>query len=267
MSDLLPLPPAAIRLPDLVRQHPPLVHCLTNQVVSQFTANVLLAAGAAPAMVIAREEAGDFARMASAVLVNVGTLTSVQADAMRVAVAAALEAGTPWTLDPVAVGALAFRTQFCRELLSQRPTAIRGNPAEILALAGEASRGRGVDSLDDSTVALAAARRLADATGAVVAVTGATDFITDGERVIALAGGHPLLQQVTGTGCSLSALVAAMTAMTDDPLSGAAVACALMKLAGERAADKAAGPGSFAVHLLDEIAALTPADLAQRWPA
>lgn len=145
MSDLLPLPPAAaIRLPDLVRQHPPLVHCLTNEVVSQFTANVLLAAGAAPAMVIAREEAGDFARMASAVLVNVGTLTRVQADAMRVAVAAALEAGTRGHSTRSLWAHWRSAPSSAANCCASDPTAIRGNPAEILALAGELGEGAGL---------------------------------------------------------------------------------------------------------------------------
>ncbi|MBV8645913.1 hydroxyethylthiazole kinase [Paludibacterium sp.] len=251
---------------DRLRAAQPLVHCLTNSVVTAFNANALLAVGAAPAMVVAPEEAGPFAAIAGALLVNVGTLTAEQASAMRVAVASARQAGTPWTLDPVAVGVLAWRTAFCHELLAQRPRAIRGNASEIMALAGVAAGGRGVDSLVGSEAALAAARQLAEASGAVVAVTGATDFITDGRQTLAIAGGDARLQQVTGTGCSLSALVAAFTACVPDGVQAAATACALMKLAGETAARTSQGPGSFAVALVDALANLRGDDLAARWP-
>jgi hydroxyethylthiazole kinase len=252
---------------DALRAASPLVHCLTNQVVANFTANVLLAAGCAPAMVVAREEAGEFAAIASALLVNVGTLDSAQRDAMRLAVAAANAAATPWVLDPVAAGVLSFRTDFCRELLACRPAVIRGNASEIRALAGEAGQGRGVDSLDASEAALAAAQRLSRDSGAVVIVTGATDYLCDGETLLAVSGGHTRLQQVTGTGCSLSALVAAACALGGERLPALAAVCALMKLAGERAAAVSQGPGSFAVALLDEIAAIDGAALQARWPA
>lgn len=257
---------AAVAL-NALREATPLVHCLTNQVVANFTANVLLASGAAPAMVVAREEVAEFAALASALLINVGTLDSAQRDAMRLAVAAANAADTPWVLDPVAAGVLSFRTDFCRELLTCHPAVIRGNASEIRALAGEAGQGRGVDSLDASEAALAAAQRLSRDSAALVIVTGATDYLCDGETLLAVSGGHARLQQVTGTGCSLSALVAAACALGGERLPALAAVCALMKLAGERAAVVSHGPGSFAVALLDEIAAIDGAALQARWPA
>ncbi|NDV13064.1 hydroxyethylthiazole kinase [Crenobacter caeni] len=257
---------AATALAEL-RAIAPLVHCLTNQVVSNFTANVLLAAGAAPAMVVAEEEAGDFAALASALLVNVGTLDRPQAAAMRAAVGAASTAGTPWVLDPVAVGALAWRTAFCRELLAFSPAVIRGNASEIIALAGGAGTGRGVDSTAQSDAALEAARALARQCGALVVVTGATDYLVDAQSARGIAGGTPRLQQVTGTGCALSALVAAACGCGAVRLDAVAAVCALMKLAGERAALASRGPGSFAVALLDELGTLASADLAERWCA
>ncbi|MBK1759964.1 MAG: hydroxyethylthiazole kinase, partial [Escherichia coli] len=130
----------------LFHQHSPLVHCMTNDVVQTFTANTLLALGASPAMVIETEEASQFAAIASALLINVGTLTQPRAQAMRAAVEQAKRSQTPWTLDPVAVGALDYRRCFCLELLSHKPTAIRGNASEIMALAGIANGGRGVDT-------------------------------------------------------------------------------------------------------------------------
>lgn len=250
-----------------VRAAAPLVHCLTNSVVTPFTANVLLACGCAPAMVVAREEVAAFAAVASALSVNVGTLDSRQAEAILLAVHAAAEAGTPWTLDPVAVGALAYRTAFSHELLAFAPAAIRGNASEIIALAGLGHGGRGVDSTAGSDEAVSAAVALARRTGAVVAVTGATDYITDGERLLSVANGHPLLQRVTGTGCSLSALVAASMAGAPDRLHAAASACAWMAIAGEQAAEQAAGPGSFAVALLDALAGLDAPTLERRLPA
>ena len=153
MPELLnPAPVAHLR--HLLRAHSPLVHCMTNDVVQTFTANVLLAVGASPAMVIDPREAAQFAAIADALLINVGTLTEDRAVAMRAAVEHARQAGKPWTLDPVAVGALTVRTAFCHELLAFQPAAIRGNASEILALAGMSAGGRGVDTTDTAAAAL-----------------------------------------------------------------------------------------------------------------
>ncbi|XBS68760.1 hydroxyethylthiazole kinase [Acerihabitans sp. KWT182] len=241
---------------DLLRQHGPLVHCLTNDVVQAFTANTLLALGAAPAMVVEPEEAAQFSAMANALLVNIGTLCQSRAQAMLAAVQSANEAGTPWVLDPVAVGPLDYRTGFARRLLPLRPAAIRGNASEILALAGESAMGRGVDSADDSFHALSAARRLAKDNQTLVAVTGPVDFVTDGERVWSINDGHPLMTRVTGTGCALSAVVAAFCALPGDRLQHVAAACKVMARAGRLAAADATGPGSFAVLFLDRLYAL-----------
>jgi len=169
-----------------VRARRPLVHNLTSAVVANFTANALLALGAAPAMVESPDEVAAFAASADALVVNLGTLTPGRAAVMRMAVAAASTAGRPWAVDPVGAGAIASRTEFAQELCRLRPTAIRGNASEILGLAGEAGGGRGVDTGASSDAAIVAARRLADATGAVVAVTGQVDYVTDGAGVVAL---------------------------------------------------------------------------------
>ncbi len=168
----------------LFHQHSPLVHCMTNDVVQTFTANTLLALGASPAMVIETEEASQFAAIASALLINVGTLTQPRAQAMSAAVE---QAQTPWTLDPVAVGALDYRRRFCVELLSHKPTAIRGNASEIMALAGVANGGRGVDTTDAAANAIPAAQTLARETGAIVVVTGEVDYVTDGHRIVGIS--------------------------------------------------------------------------------
>ncbi|WP_213989944.1 hydroxyethylthiazole kinase [Sodalis sp. dw_96] len=238
---------------DLLRQHAPLVHCLTNEVVQAFTANTLLALGAAPAMVVEPEEAAQFSAMADALLVNIGTLCHSRAQAMLAAVQAANEAGTPWVLDPVAVGPLAYRTGFAHSLLPLRPAAIRGNASEILALAGESALGRGVDSADDSLHALSAALKLATDYGTLVAVTGRVDFVTDGERIWSINDGHPLMTRVTGTGCALSAVVAAFCALPGDRLLHVAAACKVMARAGRLSAGEVRGPGSFAVDFLDRL--------------
>jgi hydroxyethylthiazole kinase len=244
----------AIRVLDGLRTRGPLVHCMTNIVVAGFTANVLLAVGASPAMVENAEESADFAAVADAVLVNLGTLSPHKVTAMRLAVDAAGRAGTPWVLDPVAVGALAYRTGFAAELLAGRPAVIRGNPSEILSLAGVAdAAGRGVDSTTDSGTALERAAALAQAKGTTVAVSGATDYITDGARVLEVSTGHEMMTRVTGVGCALGALVAASCAVEESPLVAATAATTILTVAAEVAVERSIGPGSFAVALLDAL--------------
>ena len=247
-----------------MRAATPLVHLLTNEVVQEITANVLLAAGASPAMIVAEEEAAVFAAISGALLVNVGTLYPARLTVMRQAVAAANQAGVPWTLDPVAVGVLDYRTQACRDFLAGKPAAIRGNASEILALAGFAGGGRGVDSTAGSDTAQSAAEQLAYSTGAVVAVTGETDFITDGNSTWATPWGHSIMMRVVGTGCALSALVAAFTAQAPNRLNAVAAACAVAGLCGKRAAASSRGPGSFKADFLDALYQLTPDTLREQ---
>ncbi|MGY1841590.1 MULTISPECIES: hydroxyethylthiazole kinase [unclassified Modestobacter] len=241
---------------EALRDTAPLVHCLTNTVVQTITANALLAVGAAPAMVDDPAEASEFAAVASGVLVNVGTVSQRTADAMRLAARAAGEAGTPWVLDPVAVGGLGFRTALAADLVELRPTVIRGNASEVLALAGAGAGGRGVDSTADPDDALEAAASLARRTGGVVAVSGPVDVVTDGERTLRIGGGSVLLTRTTGAGCALGALTAAYVAATGDPVLGTVAAHAHVALAAEVAADLADGPGTFAPQWLDALDAL-----------
>jgi len=247
-----------------LRDKPPLVQCLTNIVVAGWTANVLLAVGAAPAMVDNPHEASEFATIAGGVLVNLGTPYDDTAAAMHLAIAGAKGAGTPWVLDPVAAGALAWRTQLAHQLLREaRPTIIRGNASEILALAGGAG-GRGVESVDSPEAAVDVARGLAHQQHTVVAVSGPTDHITDGEPLVRISNGHPWLTSITGGGCALGALMAAFAAVVPDAVVAAAAATATLTVASESAAQQSRGPGSFAVALLDELSLLQPADLAER---
>lgn len=248
-----------------LRTTAPLVQCLTNAVVTNFTANVLLAAGASPAMVDVPGEAADFAAVASAVLINLGTPHADQRRAMLQAARSARLAGTPWVLDPVAVGALELRTRFAETLLAESPTVIRANASEILALAGSGTGGRGVDAAHDVDAARAPAAHLAAATPAIVAVSGPQDLVTDSSRSVRIQGGDPLLTRITGGGCALGALVAAaVSANDDDALLGTVAAHALYSVAAERAAASASGPGSFAVGFLDALAFIGPEDLADR---
>jgi hydroxyethylthiazole kinase len=241
-----------------LRQRRPLVHNLTSAVVANFTANALLALGAAPAMVESPDEVAAFAASADALVVNLGSLTPSRAAVMRVAVAAAAALGKPWALDPVGAGAIAARTGFAHELCRLRPRAIRGNASEVLGLAGEAGGGRGVDTGTSSDAAVAAAIRLAQATGAVVGVTGAVDYVTDGTRVVALRNGDPMMTAVTGMGCAASAIVGACLALGGDAWLGVAHALAIAGIAGEMAARSARGPGSLQVAYLDALFAPDP---------
>ena len=240
----------------------PLVQCLTNHVVSGFTANVLLAVGAAPAMVDIPGEAGVFAPVAGAVLVNLGTINAAQPEAMREAVATARAAGTPWVLDPVAIGALPVRTALAAELVEQRPAIVRGNASVIVALAGAGAGGRGVDSAIGVDQAAGDAATLAARIGGAVAVSGPIDLIADGTVRVRVANGDPMLTRVTGAGCSLGAVMAAFAALGAAPALAATAASVTFALAAERAVGRAGGPGSFAAALLDELARIEPGDIA-----
>lgn len=261
------LPENTAALLHALRDAPPLTQCITNAVVIGFTANVLLAIGAAPAMVDIVGESGMFAGVASGLLANLGTPTPEQREATREAVAGATDAGTPWVLDPVAIGVLPVRTALAHELVALRPTAIRGNASEILALAGLSGGGRGVDATDTTDAATDAARALAREYGSVVAVSGPADLITDGTRCIRIANGDVQLTRVTGGGCALGAVMAAFlgTARVTGvaPLTAVAAATLVYTIAAEQAASRASGPGSFAVALLDALAAVDAPGIAR----
>lgn len=254
----------AARLLDTVRAQAPLVHNVTNGVAMALSANLLIAVGASPIMAMAPEEAGDIVGISGALVVNMGTLTAAWIEGAEAAVGGAAAAGRPWLLDPVGVGATAFRRSVGARLAGRRPTVIRGNASEIVALAGEAAGGKGVDSTLGSDAALDAARQLARTAGAVVVVTGAVDLVTDGDRLVRVANGHPLLTRITASGCGLSALTGAWLAVGDDPMEACAGALVAYGVAAEIAAERARGPGSFQVELLDALAALDPATLRAR---
>ena len=244
-----------------LRAQVPLVQNITNFVAMDLAANTLLAVGASPAMVHAAQEVEDFLVHAGALTVNIGTLSPDWVVAMERAAAKAGQLGKPWVLDPVGVGATSYRNETAARLAVARPSVIRGNASEILALAGAAAGGRGVDSTAASDQALEAARRLARASGAVVAVTGAVDYVTDGAQVLAIRNGVPIMTRVTAVGCSLTALTGACCAVQPAPLTASSHALAIMAVAGEIAAGHATAPGSFRVALLDALYELDGATL------
>ncbi|MBM7068548.1 hydroxyethylthiazole kinase [Actibacterium sp. 188UL27-1] len=246
-----------------MRAQPPLVQCVTNFVAMNFAANTLLAAGGAPAMVHAAEESGNFVAHAGALTINIGTLSPDWRRGMVTAARAANDTGTPWVLDPVAHFATPYRSAAAQELLTLGPTILRGNASEILALAGQTSAGRGVDAGDTVSAAEGAARSLAQTHKMIVAVTGATDYVTDGARSARITGGDPMMAQITATGCALTCLIGA-TAAIALPFEATVTALAIFAEAGAIAAPKAQGPGSFAMHFLDALATVDPATLPAR---
>lgn len=247
-----------------LRAKRPLLQCMTNSVTSGFVANALLALGGTYAAVEDMSEASQFTAVADALLVNVGTVTKPQADAMRAAVSHANMGGKPWALAPSGVGPLPLRTFTARELMRRFPALIRGNAAEISFLVNNEVPPRGAAPSSDD-VALAAAR-LAGVTHAavVVTVTGSNDYVAaEGTPLVAVLNGSPMMSRVAGTGCVQGAVAAAfLGALGAKARWESAVAASLVvSLAGEFAAAKAAGPGSFVPAFLDALASLTPEDV------
>jgi hydroxyethylthiazole kinase len=249
-----------------IRARKPLVHNITNYVVMNETANATLALGALPVMAHAGEEVEEMARLASALVLNIGTLSSHWVDAMLLAGGAATARGAPIVLDPVGAGATQYRTLTAHRILdSVDVTVVRGNAGEVATLVGAHAEVRGVESivagLDPAELARTAARRL----GVVASVTGPVDHVSDGDRVLSIANGHELLATVTGTGCMSSALTGCfLAAKPGDPVEAAAEALAAFGVAAEDAAGKADGPGTFHARLYDGLYALDPDTLDGR---
>lgn len=245
-----------------IRREHPLVHNITNYVVMNFTANVLLALGALPVMAHAVEEVEEMVGLSNALVINIGTLSQPWIDSM---VRAARDRSIPIVLDPVGAGATRFRTEAARRLINEAPVAVlRGNASEILAVAGQKGITRGVESVHGAEDTRPAARELAKAYGTVVAVTGAEDFVTDGVRMAGIANGHPFMGRITGTGCSASAITGAFCAAETDAFAAAIGALVTFGIAGELAALPNPGPGSFQVGLLDALDAINGAIIRER---
>ena len=247
-----------------VRTQSPLVHNITNYVVMNNSANALLAIGASPVMAHWVSEMEEMTAIAGALVLNIGTLDDKWIDAMVVAGMAALRRGTPIVLDPVGVGATSQRTEAAMKIIEHcRPTIIRGNASEIMALVDANVKSKGVDSSASSDDALESAKRLAVDTGAVVVISGAIDYITNGVDVYTVEGGNPIMTSVTGMGCTSTAIVGAFAAVVEDPMVAATAAMAVMSFAGERAAEYSRGNGSMQVNFLDELYNLRSLDFAR----
>ena len=242
-----------------VRAKSPLVHNITNYVAMNNSANALLAIGASPVMAHWTDEMEEMTAIAGALVINIGTLDKEWIEGMFAAGRAANRRGVPIVLDPVGAGATSQRTATALRLIEEcKPTVIRGNGSEIMALVNADIKSKGVDSSASSHDALSAAKTLAHNTGAVVVISGATDYITDGTTIHTVEGGDPIMTSVTGLGCTSTALVGAFLAVERDAMVAATSAMAVMSLAGERAASYSKGSGSMQVNFLDELYNLTP---------
>jgi hydroxyethylthiazole kinase len=245
-----------------VREKRPLVHHITNYVTVNDCANITICAGGAPVMADAPEEVRDMAAVASALVLNIGTLNKAQVESMILAGGMANDRKIPVILDPVGAGATQFRTECVEKLLDDLKISIlKGNAGEIGILAGAGGKVRGVDSCGVSGDAVAIAKDFAKSIGVVVTISGATDIVTDGKRSLLVENGHPLMGSISGTGCMAASVTGAFAAVSDDMVMASAAAFAAFGLAGERAAAGARGPLSFKTALFDELAALTPAML------
>jgi hydroxyethylthiazole kinase len=249
-----------------LREAKPLVHQITNYVVMNETANATLALGALPVMAHAPEEVEEMVALAGALVLNIGTLSAHWVDAMLAAGRAANAQGIPVVLDPVGVGATAYRTETAKRILHEvRVTVLRGNSGEIATLVGVDAEVRGVESIGAAGDPAELARQAGTELGLVASVTGVRDHVSDGSRMIAVENGHALMASITGTGCMSSALTGCFLAVNHDrPLEAAAEALVAFGVAGEDAARNANGPGSFHVALYDALAALDPATLDGR---
>lgn len=237
-----------------IRARRPLIHQITNYVVMNDTANVTLHIGASPVMAHAIGEVREMVRYAGALVLNIGTLEPAWIEAMVAAGEEANARGVPVILDPVGVGATALRTDAVEAILAAvRVDVVRGNAAELSAIAGLAAEIRGVDSVSAADAPDAAARIVARRTGGAAVVSGSIDHVADATRVGEIANGHPLMGAITGSGCMATALVGSFRAVQPDSFLAAAASMIAFGIAGEIAAERSAGPGTFRQHLMDAV--------------
>lgn len=248
-----------------LRHKRPLVHNITNYVVMDVSANALLSIGASPVMAHAAEEVREMVSLAGALVLNIGTLSHHWIEAMLAAGDEAFARRIPVIVDPVGAGATRLRTETALRLLWEiKPTIVRGNASEILSLAQAGGATKGVDSTRGVDEARDAAIDVAKRSGAVVAVTGVEDFITNGERSVRVANGHALMGRVTGTGCVASAIVGAFSAVQSDALLATAAALAVFGIAGELAAAGDPRPGTYRTRLIDALDEIAPEQVRRR---
>jgi hydroxyethylthiazole kinase len=261
---------AVAKAAQLAKASNPLTPSITNTVTINFVANAQLAVGGSAAMVYLPDEGAAMAKIGAAMYINVGTLFPIYEDTLPLTAAALHDDGKPWVLDPVAIGMGKMRTDLLLKFKPYKPTIIRGNASEIIALAGlwgleggsHTSEVRGVDSTDGVYAATSAAIALAKWTGGAVAVSGEDDLITDGRQVVLSKGGSDMMPSITGTGCSLGGVMAVYAAVAS-PFIAAITGAAIYNLAGKRAAAYVKGTGSFQAAFIDELYVATPEDIAQ----
>src|SRR3990167_4959629 len=237
-----------------IKESNPLVLNLTNYVTMEWVANGLLSLGASPIMTESTEELDDLIQIAHAVVINIGTLEDTFLARAAHACATANRLNKPLIFDPVGAGASFYRTRTCLNFLEQfNFTVIRGNASEVMVLAGDHVKTKGVDSLSQTCDAIESAQRLSITYQTTVAVSGATDLVIRDQQVKKLDRGSPLMTRVTGTGCLLTAVVAAFNAVSTDAYTATASALLFYSVCGELAAQKSYGPGSFQANFLDEL--------------
>lgn len=239
-----------------VREVNPLVHNITNVVVTNYTANGLLALGASPVMAYAKEEVADMAKIAGALVLNIGTLSQEEIEAMIIAGKSANEHGVPIVFDPVGAGATQYRTETSRRIVKElNISVLRGNAAEVANVIGEDWAIKGVDAGEGSGNIVDLAQLAANKLQTTVVITGKDDVITDGETTYVVHNGHPILTKVTGTGCLLSSIIGAFTAVEKNLVLASVSALATYGVTAEIAAKQTAeeGPGSFQIELLNQL--------------
>jgi hydroxyethylthiazole kinase len=245
-----------------IREKAPVIHNITNYVVMNSTANALLALGASPVMAHAEEEMEEMVGIASALVINIGTLSPVWVRAMFRAAEAARKRHIPIVIDPVGAGATSYRTRTARELIKAvPPEIIRGNASEIMALLELNAKTKGVESTASSDAAVEIGRKLHAECGAAVCISGETYYTIGRAGVIRGRNGHIMMTRVTGLGCTASALCGAFATVTSDPAVAAAEAMAVMGIAGEIGFSSSSGPGSLQLHFLDSLYRLTADDI------
>ncbi|MDI3548888.1 MAG: hydroxyethylthiazole kinase [Halanaerobiales bacterium] len=237
-----------------IKQEKPLIHHLTNYVSANDSANITLSLGASPVMADNPAEVEEVIALAGALVLNIGTIGQGKEGGFFKAVRKANQLNIPVVLDPVGVGASSFRKKVVQELLEKnRIEVIKGNLAEIKSILEIPTKVRGVDSADESKDNQKIAQKMAETYRLISVITGEEDVISDGEEIITVKHGHPLMGQLTGTGCMTTSLIGCFLAVEGKPLIAATGGVLLMGLAGEKAAARASGPGSLRWRLQDEI--------------
>jgi len=244
----------AYSLLEKIRTNKPLVHHLTNWVTIYDCANITRAFGALPVMAHAKEEVEQMTGIASALVLNIGTLTTEMIDSMILAAKAANKKGIPIVVDAVGVGATDMRTNKVLEILDNvKVDIIKGNAGEIGILAGAKAEVKGVESMGVEGNLIELAKKLAKERDATVVITGAEDIIADKEKVFVVKNGHPMMGCIVGTGCMAASVIGSFVGVEKDYAKAAAAAIACFDIAGELAAKESKGPGTYKERFYDEV--------------